>query len=100
MSIDTAWREHLRLVVLRVLAEAPSSTANDSLLTDVIGSYGLTATRAQMRTELAWLDEQGLIETESLAGLIVVSITERGSEVASGLARVPGVKKPSPRSRA
>jgi hypothetical protein len=99
MSIDTAFREHLRLVVLRILSEAPASTANDSLLTDVIGNFGITATRAQMRTELAWLSEQGLVETEELAGLIVVSITERGGEVAGGLARVPGVKKPSPRSR-
>lgn len=89
--------EHLRLTVLRLLAELPSYSANSSVITDAAHELGLVATRDIIRTELAWLAEQGLVTTrEPAPGLVVATATERGLEVAAGRARVPGVQRPAP----
>jgi len=93
-----AWRQHLRTSILRVLSDAPAYSANESLLTDALRALGFGATRDQVRGELVWLAEQGLIHTENLGGLIIATATERGCDVAKGLATHPGVKKPSPRA--
>lgn len=96
MSYAQLLREHRRLVILRVLAEAPDSRANESILTDSANALGVSSTRAQIRTDLAWLAEQGLIALEDLEGLTVATLTETGADVGAGRARVPGVKRPTP----
>jgi hypothetical protein len=101
MSMDKlaeAWRQHLRIGILRVLASAPAYSANESLLTDALHELGFGATRDQVRTELAWLAEQSLVTLEDLGGLKIATITQRGIDVTEGRAAVPGVKKPSPRA--
>jgi hypothetical protein len=101
MSYSDKWREHLRIAILRVLAEAPAYTCNDSLMTDVLTGDDLrfAATRDQVRGEFAWLGEQGLIAVEapSGSGLMIAGITARGMDVAAGKVTAPGVKRPSPR---
>lgn len=89
--------EHRRLATLRFLAEAPGYTGNDSLLASALATVGLGSTRDQVRTDLAWLAEQGLVTVVAAEPLTVVRITERGTDAAAGRARVPGVAKPSPR---
>ncbi|MFM2329919.1 MAG: hypothetical protein RLZZ494_2022, partial [Pseudomonadota bacterium] len=37
---------------------------------------------------------QGLVTSEDVAGLVVVTMTARGQEVAQGVATVPGVARP------
>lgn len=86
---------HLRLTVLRLLAEDPDYTINDSLLSDLVLEYGFTPSRDRMRTTLAWLREQGLV-TYTEDKLIIATLTERGLDVALGRVNVPGVKRPSP----
>lgn len=88
---------HARLAVLRALVEAPTSTANDSLLMAEMDRFGLPVTRDQLRTQLGWLEEQGLVRlSRPTDGLIVVALRERGADVALGRARVDGVQRPSP----
>ena len=91
-------RRHRRLSLLRILAEAPAYEANESLLTDVVNHFGVTSTRDQVRTELAWLAEQGLATTEEPGGVRVAKVTQRGLDVAAGRAIHPDVQKPSPRA--
>jgi Fe2+ or Zn2+ uptake regulation protein len=99
VSYQQHFARHLRLAVLRLLAEAPDYHLNHSILTDAVSSFGLSATRDQVRTELAWLAEQGLVTNEDLRGmLIVATLTERGLDVASGRATVPGVQRPTPKA--
>lgn len=87
---------HVRLAVLRALAEAPSGSANDSVLATVMGELGLPVTRDQLRTQLGWLEEQQLVRLARPNGqLIVITLRERGAEVALGRAAVDGVQKPS-----
>lgn len=96
MSYADEVTEHRRLCLLRVLAAAPGYAGNDSILRGALDSFGLAASRDTVRAELAWLDEQGLIQSNDLAGVIVATITERGLDVAAGRAQVPGVKRPGP----
>lgn len=87
-------RQDQRLVLLRILAELPGFRSNSSVLTGALRSYGHEASRDQIKTELHWLDEQGLVTVEDVDTILVVTLSERGSDVAAGRAKVPGVKQP------
>jgi len=71
---------------------------NESLLTDLTESYGFTPSRDRVRTELAWLAEQGLVTLDE-GNIIIAKLTERGADVARGRVTVPGIKRPSPGRR-
>ncbi|MBI0530079.1 VpaChn25_0724 family phage protein [Sphingomonas sp. TX0522] len=95
--LTDAFQPHLRLTLLRVLAEAPGYCTNSSILHQAVNSMGLRASRDQVAAELAWLAEQRAIETaEPAIGLIVATLTNRGHDVQSGCSTLPGVQKPSP----
>ena len=87
-------REDQRLVILRVLASMPSYTANSSVLHGALGQVGHNPSRDQVKTEIHWLAEQGLVTVEEVFDLLVARITERGADVAAARTVVPGVKKP------
>lgn len=91
-----------RLVILQTLNRDPGGSHNDHVLQADLGDWGHRITADALRTELAWLAEQGLVEVEHVgpnAEYHVASITDRGQEVAAGRARVPGVRKPRPSER-
>ena len=98
MSYEQTIQEHLRITLLRLLYEDPDYTQNDSLLTDLSEAYGFTPSRDKVRTELAWLAEQGLVTIDD-GKIIIAMLTERGADVARGRVTVPGVKRPSPGRR-
>lgn len=88
---------HARLAILRSLVEAVQHTANDSVLSMVMEQLGLPVTRDQLRTQLGWLEEQGLIRlTRPTDNLLVAALRERGADVALGRSSVDGVQRPSP----
>lgn len=86
--------EDHRLVILRVLAEMPASRSNSSVLANVLHAWGHAVTRDYVKTQLRWLEEQGLLTVEDMEGALVATLTERGHEAATGMARVDGVAKP------
>lgn len=88
--------QHMRLALLRLLADAPGYAVNDSLAGSALRQCGFHASRDQVRSELAWLAEQGLCRLEDVGGLTVATLSERGRDVAEGRATVPGVQRPSP----
>ncbi|BBQ81704.1 hypothetical protein WP3W18E02_02330 [Klebsiella sp. WP3-W18-ESBL-02] len=85
-----------RLVILRSLLDCGDS-ANESILQECLQAYGHRVSRDAVRTHLSWLAEQGLVRVTDVSGCFVAEITGRGDDVASGLASVPGVKKPRAR---
>lgn len=91
-------RHEARLVMLRVLLEAGGYQANSSILQSSLGAFGIQQSRDWVHTELAWLHEQGLVFTETIATVVIVTLTARGMDAAQGKATVPGVKRPSPRA--
>ncbi|AMK10865.1 hypothetical protein [Pseudodesulfovibrio indicus] len=96
MSYGEVVAEHLRITILRLLAEQPDYTLNDSMIRDLVPQFGFRPSRDNVRTQLAWLAEQGLVSTQCNGGCYIAHLTERGEEVAKGYATVPGVKRPSP----
>ncbi|MGP5238699.1 VpaChn25_0724 family phage protein [Pseudomonas helleri] len=87
-------RHDIRLVVLRLLVEMTAYRANSSVLTMALDNYGHTLSRDQVKTELHWLAEQGALTLSDVGPVLVVTLTERGQDIAAGRARVPGIKRP------
>jgi Fe2+ or Zn2+ uptake regulation protein len=96
MDYETVITEQLRCNLLRLLAEAPGYTANDSVLGDLAEEFGFRPSRDAIRTQLAWLAEQGLVTVNTVKSCHVATLTGRGEDVAQGRATVPGVKRPHP----
>lgn len=87
-------REDRRLVILRLLSEMPAYRSNTSILFTGLDQMGHVATRDQVKSDVAWLAEQNLVKMDEVGAVIVVQLTERGEDVATGRAFVPGVKRP------
>ncbi len=85
-----------RLVILRVLQDCADYTSNEFLLTEAVGQFGHRVGQDRLRTDLGWLEEQGLLIVQKPAGVWVVTLTARGDDVSAGRATVPGVKRPRP----
>ena len=84
-----------RLAILKSLMDGDGSL-NESILQTVLDMLGHSVSRDKIRTDLAWLKEQGLVSIETIVNVEVAHITDRGCDVAEGRATVPGVKKPRP----
>ena len=85
-----------RLVILKVLQDSAAYACNEHLLGSLLGSFGHVITADRLRTDLAWLAEQGLISVRDVGGVEIATIVQRGLDVAQGIASVPGVKRPAP----
>lgn len=86
--------EDQRLVILQALEEDPAYSHNEHVLGRMLEAVGHRVSRDRLRTELAWLEEQGLLRVQDVSNTKVAKITGRGSDVARGATRVPGVARP------
>lgn len=108
MSFADRWREHLRLAILLLLTESkaehllrrallvllsqvPGRGATASLLSDGLDDFGLSPTRDQINTALAWLGDQGAIALTYENGVMGALILTRGLDVAGGRTDLPGI---------
>lgn len=98
MSYQDELNKDQRLVILRSLDEMAGHSGNDSMLHTVLNSYGHVVSRDKIKTEVRWLQEQGLITVKDLSGVLVCTLTARGQDVAHARATVDGVKRPSPKA--
>lgn len=94
--LDTL-RKHRRLAILRHLEACMDYTSNASILTDVLDGVGVTSSRDQVVTELAWLRENGFVSFDDAGDFLVVEATERGVEIARGRSMHPDIQRPSAR---
>ncbi|MGU5685220.1 VpaChn25_0724 family phage protein [Aeromonas allosaccharophila] len=85
-----------RLLILRSLREMAGYSANESILDSCLEAYGHSCSRDVVRNHIRWLEEQGLLTVEEVGKTLVVKLTGRGDDVATGQAVVDGVKKPRP----
>lgn len=85
-----------RLLILRSLREMAGYSANESILDSCLETYGHSCSRDVVRNHIRWLEEQGLLTVEEVGKTLVVKLTGRGDDVATGQAVVDGVKKPRP----
>jgi Fe2+ or Zn2+ uptake regulation protein len=88
-------REDQRLILLQALADEPDYATHEHLLRAALAELGHRLSADGLRVQLAWLDEQGLID---LLGdrVKVARLTVRGQDVATGAAHTPGVARPRP----
>ena len=85
-----------RLVILKLLQDSAGYACNEHLLGALLGSFGHLVPSDRLRTDLAWLAEQSLIQVAEVGGIEIATISQRGLDVANGRAHVPGVKRPTP----
>lgn len=85
-----------RLVLLRALEAAAQYRANAILLRRYCDTVGHVVSADQLETDLAWLKEQGLVQTEAAQGITIATLTPRGADVSAGRAQQPGVARPVP----
>lgn len=96
-NYQTTIMEDRRLSLLLVLNQTPGYSANAFLLRDAISQiYGHNASLDQVRSDIAWLTEQGLVTSRTVGEVTLATLTARGVDAATGRANVPGVKKPMP----
>lgn len=97
MSYQDFQTEGRRLGILRILARRNMFTANEYSLNDELGgNYGHHVSKDLLHSDLAWLEEQGLVILQQPRAGWIITITSRGSDVAEGRAKTPGVAAPQP----
>lgn len=88
-------RQDRRLTILKVLSEAQGKGANESQLERMCVAYQVWSTRAQVRTELLWLEQQGFVQIEDLEGFMLATVTDEGVKLALGQLAHPDITTPS-----
>lgn len=88
--------EDRRLAILRILEGSPEYRANLYLIQRMLAAFGHSASLDALKTDLAWLAEQGLVELEMVGDVEIPQLVTRGLDVACGRAIVPGVARPMP----
>lgn len=89
--------EQRRHRVLRILDDSSDYRSNEVLLKGMLNDMGIPTSHDRLRTDLAWLSDQGLVELHHVEDLIIAEITSAGADVAQGHTTVPGVQRRQPR---
>jgi hypothetical protein len=85
-------RPIVRRAVLELLADI-GGRHNDAQLKTLLNGFGHTVAGRELRADLAYLAEEGLIRTEQLGGYVVAEIEEDGRDAAVGDLAVEGVHR-------
>ncbi len=85
-----------RLEILRILQATPRYTAGHTVVAMALPFRGHVVSLDQMRTDFAWLREQGLLTIDEIATIQIATLTQRGVETALGIVVTPGVARPLP----
>jgi hypothetical protein len=94
MALQNIQNQHARLSILLAL-QALNYTSNDSIIKDSCDAFANPMSSDQIRTQLGWLAEQGLVTLERKTSYMIATLTSRGQDVANGRSFVDGVKRPS-----
>lgn len=92
MALKELLTQDQRMLILHSLAEN-NNQANDEVLQDCLNLYGHRISRDLVRTQLRWLEEQGLVKLENCGYLFIAKLTARGFDVSQNQAVAEGVKK-------
>lgn len=83
--------ERERACMLWILYHAQPNRPHPGLMVEILGGvYGLMVTQDKIRTELAWLEEQGYVDIEVRA-VESAGLTARGADLVQLKKEVPGV---------
>ena len=93
MSYADEIRYARRQAILLTLHFADGYTLPRVALRDQVERAGYVMSLDLVATEIAWLTEQGYIESLELD---TVRLTARGEDIATGRSQNPGVRRPGP----
>lgn len=82
-----------RRALLDALEQDLDYAHNEYVLQSALQMVGHGISADKLRTELRWLEEQGLVEIENSDDIWVIKLTRRGEDVALGNAKVEGVAR-------
>lgn len=88
--------ENARLAILQILEQDADYSHNQDILQMILQSLGHGLSVDRIRTELRWLEEQGLITVDSVSGLLVAKLNQRGLDISKGRGKVDGIARPRP----
>jgi hypothetical protein len=89
-------REDARLIILRELYAQANYALNDSLLQQVLESFGIAKTRDWVREEINYLVDVGAVSRTAVGTVMVASLSPKGVEHVERRLTIQGVKRPSP----
>ncbi|UWU13259.1 hypothetical protein N2599_14010 [Rhizobium sullae] len=84
-----------RLVILRALNDQSDGRLNDSLLADVLDTYGHHRSRDWIRQQLRFLADLGAVKNTDIGPVMVAAITRLGADHVERRTQLEGVKRPS-----
>lgn len=85
--------ESRRLLILNILSEVNRYTANEEFLLQELASRGALISFDRLRTDLAWLYEQGAVDIKRGA-LWGVYLSQSGFDAVYGRTWIPGIRQP------
>jgi hypothetical protein len=92
----TIQQERRRLAILQLLQKEPGYRLNDAIIQDLLSQLGQATPLSLVRTELAWLEQNGQLTTQELPGCTVAILLEAGADTGAGISYVPGIARPRP----
>ena len=85
-----------RLVLLQALAQSPDYALRETVLVRLLAGERLAIGVYDLRTEMRWLADRGLVDIEFHDEVQAARITLRGVDVAHGHTLVDGIARPRP----
>jgi Fe2+ or Zn2+ uptake regulation protein len=82
--------------ILQLLEQDADYSHNENIIQMGLESIGHSFSIDRIRTELRWLEEQGLITNEQVSDMLIAKLTRRGQDIAKGRGRVDGIARPRP----
>jgi Fe2+ or Zn2+ uptake regulation protein len=95
MSLTEIKNEHQRRSILKALSAMVGFGANHSMVRETCASFGVGMSNDTIKTQLYWLEEQGLISIKTQGNYLLAELKARGQDVVDGLVFIPGIKRPS-----
>jgi hypothetical protein len=89
-------RNDLRMLILGILYKEPQYTANQETILRRLDQFGVVASRAHVRTELAWLAGIDAVIDKACGGVAIATLTDSGAEHVEGRALIPDIRPPRP----
>ena len=81
--VETMGR-HRNLAILRALHKVPSMGVNHFVLDDYLALIFLACSRDELTAALHLLKEKGTVVLSERRGIVLIELTERGVELATG----------------
>lgn len=95
-TLDKIKDEHRSLLILRTLHRSPAYQLNELILSNFLDRYALGGTRETLRAGFGSLERMGLIKTENVGEVVVLTLTRHGQDVGLGRVILEGIQRPEP----